>query len=148
MNANDIQHGGDHYKKAKFQPWDWDRYGVGSLECNVIKYVTRYRDKNGVEDLKKAEHYVVKLIEEYTYHDRANRCRYEPNSARLNELKTDYVQQWNLDTAQVIVLNYMLTWISASQLRPAAAHIMGMLDAYSASNVQPVEPTPSTDYPF
>lgn len=146
--ANDVQVGGDHYKKASFQPWDWDRYGVGSLECNIIKYVTRYREKNGLEDLNKAHHYVMKLIEEYTYHDRSNRCRYEQNSTHLNELKLEYVMQWGLDMSQIVVINYMLTWISVSQLRPAAEQITRMIDAYSASDVQPAEPAPSTDYPF
>lgn len=144
MSANDIQHGGEHYKKAQFQPWDWDRYGVGSLECNVIKYVTRYRDKNGSEDLKKAHHYVLKLMEEYIYHERKNRCRYEPNSTRLEALRLQYRDQWQLDTAQTIVLGCMLTWISCIQLKAAASNIMGMLDAYTASNVQPAERVPSS----
>lgn len=34
----------------------------GFLRGNVIKYITRYEDKNGVEDLKKAEFYLQKLI--------------------------------------------------------------------------------------
>ena len=32
------------------------------LEGNVIKYVTRYEEKNGVEDLKKASWYLDRLI--------------------------------------------------------------------------------------
>ena len=37
--------------------------GVGFLEGNVIKYVTRWRKKNGIEDLKKAQEYLRRLIE-------------------------------------------------------------------------------------
>jgi len=62
--ANDIQIGGTHYKDKGLQPWDaiaaWD---CGFLDGNVIKYVVRYRSKGGVEDLKKARHYLDKLIE-------------------------------------------------------------------------------------
>ena len=62
--ANDTQVGGTHYKEQKLQPWDaiaaWD---CGFLDGNVIKYVVRYRSKGGVEDLKKARHYLDKLIE-------------------------------------------------------------------------------------
>ena len=62
--ANDIQIGGTHYKEQTLQPWDaiaaWD---CGFLDGNVIKYVVRYRSKGGVEDLKKARHYLDKLIE-------------------------------------------------------------------------------------
>jgi len=35
----------------------------GYLAGNVIKYISRYKDKNGVQDLAKAEHYLQKLIE-------------------------------------------------------------------------------------
>lgn len=64
MSANDVQVGGDHYRKHKVQVWDaivlW---GLGFLDGNVVKYVVRYRDKGGVEDLEKAHHYLTKLIE-------------------------------------------------------------------------------------
>lgn len=66
---NDRQIGGDHYVSKSIQPWDameaWmSRDGFsGYLAGNVIKYIARYRDKNGVEDLKKASHYLAKLIE-------------------------------------------------------------------------------------
>ena len=36
---------------------------MGFAEGNIVKYVTRYKDKNGVEDLKKARWYINKLIE-------------------------------------------------------------------------------------
>ena len=35
----------------------------GFLQGNCIKYLARYRDKNGIEDLMKAQHYLSKLIE-------------------------------------------------------------------------------------
>lgn len=63
-SANEIQVGGDHYKTAEIQPWDYIvANGIGFLAGNVIKYVTRFDKKNGVEDLKKARHYLDKLIE-------------------------------------------------------------------------------------
>jgi len=36
---------------------------LGYLEGNVVKYVSRWKDKGGLEDLKKAQHYLTKLIE-------------------------------------------------------------------------------------
>jgi hypothetical protein len=65
MGANDIQHGGNHYKKGgALQHWDIvAKYGVGYLEGCATKYPTRHLDKNGVEDIKKAMHYVDKIIE-------------------------------------------------------------------------------------
>lgn len=63
MGANDRQVSGKHYQ-TNIQPWDFIvANDLGYLEGNVIKYVSRYRDKNGVEDLRKAQHYLDKLIE-------------------------------------------------------------------------------------
>lgn len=68
MNTNgsalDIQHGGDHYKTKKIQPWEYIvANDIGFFEGNSIKYLTRWKDKGGVEDLKKAKHYIDYLIE-------------------------------------------------------------------------------------
>ncbi len=38
-------------------------YDMNFLEGNIIKYVTRYKNKNGIEDLEKAKWYLEKLIE-------------------------------------------------------------------------------------
>jgi hypothetical protein len=63
MTANNTQTGGSHYQ-VKIQPWDYiTENNLGYLEGNIIKYVTRYKAKGGVEDLKKAQHYLSKLIE-------------------------------------------------------------------------------------
>ena len=62
--ANEGQIGGSHYKKLTIQPWDYiASNNLGYLEGNVVKYVSRWKDKGGVEDLKKAQHYLAKLIE-------------------------------------------------------------------------------------
>lgn len=64
MNANDTQVGGSHYKQQQMQPWDYiAANNLGFFEGNVVKYVTRWRGKGGVEDLRKARHYLDKLIE-------------------------------------------------------------------------------------
>lgn len=63
-NANDRQVAGDHYKGKSIQPWDYiASNGLGYFEGNVVKYVSRWRDKGGVADLEKARHYLDKLIE-------------------------------------------------------------------------------------
>ena len=64
MTANDEQVGGRHYIEKTIQPWDYIIANkMGYLEGNIIKYVSRYKDKNGLEDLIKAAHYLDKLIE-------------------------------------------------------------------------------------
>ena len=58
------QVGGNHYSKLAIQPVEYiNKNNLSYLQGNVIKYVTRYKDKNGVEDLQKAKHYINLLIE-------------------------------------------------------------------------------------
>jgi hypothetical protein len=64
-SANDYQIGGDHYKKIPGEQ-HWDRVarlGLNYFQAMITRYVERYRHKNGVEDLKKARHFLDKLIE-------------------------------------------------------------------------------------
>jgi len=64
MNANEIQIAGNHYKAKAIQPWDYIASNdLGYFEGNIVKYVSRWKDKGGVEDLRKARHYLDKLIE-------------------------------------------------------------------------------------
>lgn len=58
------QIGGDHYKGMKIQPFEYiHANSIPFAEGNVIKYVSRWRAKGGVEDLKKARHFLDLLIE-------------------------------------------------------------------------------------
>ena len=60
----DTQIGGDHYTKLAIQPMRYSmENGLDALQHTVIKYVTRFRDKNGIEDLEKAKHCIDMLIE-------------------------------------------------------------------------------------
>ena len=62
--ALDTQEGGTHYKSMKIQPVEYiHANGIGYCEGAVIKYVSRWRNKNGVEDLRKAKHFIDLLIE-------------------------------------------------------------------------------------
>lgn len=63
-SALDVQVGGAHYKDMKIQPVEFiHANGIGYFEGNVIKYVSRWRNKNGRKDLEKARHYIDLLIE-------------------------------------------------------------------------------------
>ncbi len=66
MSANERQVGGAHYQKGgSYQHWDLmaDTVGIGYHMANATKYLGRWRDKNGLEDVRKAGHYVQKCIE-------------------------------------------------------------------------------------
>lgn len=63
------QVGGIHYKGMKIQPIEYiHANGIPFAEGNVIKYVSRWRDKGGIDDLKKARHYIDLLIDLETRH--------------------------------------------------------------------------------
>ena len=58
------QIGGDHYTKLAIQPMQYSmKNKLDPLQHTIIKYVTRFRDKAGIEDLEKAKHCIDMLIE-------------------------------------------------------------------------------------
>lgn len=62
--ASSTQIGGDHYTKLPIQPFQYSMAnGLDPLQHTVVKYVTRFRDKGGIQDLRKAIHCLEMLIE-------------------------------------------------------------------------------------
>lgn len=59
-----VQIGGNHYKKLKIQPMRYSMENkLDPLQHTIVKYVTRFRDKGGVQDLEKAKHCLDMLIQ-------------------------------------------------------------------------------------
>lgn len=64
MSALAIQEGGDHYKKLDIQPVEYiHANGLDFFQGNVVKYVTRHKEKKGAEDIRKAIHYLQMILE-------------------------------------------------------------------------------------
>ncbi|SDS25502.1 Protein of unknwon function [Halopseudomonas litoralis] len=64
VSALEQQPGGSHYKGRAIQPIQYiHANNLGFCEGNVVKYVTRWREKGGLEDLRKAQHYIDLLID-------------------------------------------------------------------------------------
>ena len=64
MKSLKKQIGGNHYKNYKIQPIEFIlKNNIGFCEANIIKYVLRFKEKGGVEDLLKAKHYIELLID-------------------------------------------------------------------------------------
>lgn len=67
MSELNRQEGGSHYKTFKIQPLEFIyQNDIPFIEANIIKYILRHRQKNGLEDLRKAEHY-LKILMQYEY---------------------------------------------------------------------------------
>lgn len=64
MKSTDYQVAGDHYKKLKIQPIEYIMANqLPFAEGCIVKYATRWRDKGGIEDLRKAKQFIDFIIE-------------------------------------------------------------------------------------
>lgn len=69
MSANEVQEGGDHYKRMGVEPWDvfdtWpEEQRIGAYRANCTKYVMRLDTKDTrLLNAKKLRHYAQKLVE-------------------------------------------------------------------------------------
>ena len=62
--ATDKQVGGNHYKDCKIMPIEYiTKNNLDFLEGNVVKYITRHKTKNGIEDIRKVIHYAELILE-------------------------------------------------------------------------------------
>lgn len=92
MSANDTQVGGSHYK-TKIEHWDWViANDLNYLEGQITKYVARARKKNGIEDLKKARHFLDKYIENWAHYDSAPSPK--PHGTVVGDIMSD---DWQIE---------------------------------------------------
>jgi len=64
LSAWEQQEGGEHYTEMPIQPFEYSMAnGLDPMQHTIIKYVTRFRNKNGIADLRKARHTLDMLIE-------------------------------------------------------------------------------------
>lgn len=62
INSKSLEVGGNHYDKL-IQPWDFIYANhLGFDEGNVVKYISRHKEKNGAEDIKKAISYCEHIL--------------------------------------------------------------------------------------
>ena len=109
-DALQTQVGGDHYSKTKIQPIEfvmanrWD-----ACAFSILKYVSRHRDKNGLQDLQKARHFVDlrQALVEYLRTDKATECI---------EV-TGYCQANGLGPAETQILVSLNDWLHLDQDR-------------------------------
>lgn len=82
MKAIESQVGGSHYKDMAFQPIEL----IAALRCSfiqgcIIKYISRYKNKNGAQDIRKCIHYAQLAIEL----DDKRRCNDKALSMNINK---------------------------------------------------------------
>jgi hypothetical protein len=121
MNANDTQVGGDHYRSS-LQHWDViAQYNVGYLEGCASKYVSRWRKKNGLQDLQKAVHFTTKLKEVLV-----SGLPYV--SGKVPEQVTlQFMIANDLEAGEHAVLRYLWNWTDAKDVDYALIHLQNLI---------------------
>lgn len=129
------QEGGDHYQ-VDYQHWDWvTDIHMGYLPGNATKYVSRWRKKNGVADLRKAMTYLDKMIlikeadSEYVFND--------PNIGYTVRVCTDrFIQAAGLTGAERSIIEILSGPCTTAMLVLAKDHVRGLLRAgcHNATN--------------
>jgi hypothetical protein len=130
--ANSRQVAGTHYQSA-LQHWDIvDTWGVGYLEGCCTKYLSRFRKKNGLQDLQKADHYLQKLIEARSDHERQQLGNPVPRVEVARFLAENGIT--GLETA---ILHIVFEWTQLAQLKVARHLLAALIAEYEGSNPSP-----------
>jgi len=132
MTANTMQIGGSHYKSG-IQHWDlMDDHDVGYLEAAATKYVTRWRNKDGIKDLQKALHFVKKLAEK-----RQDAPQTEI-AARIPEVPRQAINKFldanHLTGDEADIISHLLTWQSTATLHLVAGRIQQLINSNSPTD--------------
>lgn len=126
MSANERQVGGAHYQRGNaVQHWDFvEAHGIGYLEAAASKYLLRWPDKNGVQDVAKSFHYTEKLRELHIEGSRYQRGTCTPSEAWA-WVKT----QEGVGEAEQAAIVMLFTWKNVTDLTQALRLIDGIHDA-------------------
>lgn len=103
MDVNEMQIGGSHYK-MKYIHWDWVcDINAPYLLGNATKYIARWRDKNGVEDLRKALHYLAKAEDRNVYMPVNNDLiLFDITKTRIRQFTKTFTNQLRASDATII----------------------------------------------
>jgi len=111
VKANDRQVGGDHYRTGGLQ--HWDMFGPEYYMGCATKYVSRWRKKNGMQDLEKAKHYAEKLAEGVRRRPSTFKNDHEFPEARA------WMKNAGLDFVEQSIVTALLCWVTADDVQMA-----------------------------
>lgn len=128
------QVGGSHYKTGSIEHWDLvSRYDVGYLEGNATKYVCRSRNKNGRQDLEKAEHYMDKLIELV----RDGEMTIPPRGYASDEAVREFSGFQNLTSDEASFVRMLCQWQTLMELHVARQLLKQIIASYPVGTTFP-----------
>ena len=128
MSANSKQVGGNHYASS-LQHWDVvENNGIGYLEGCASKYISRWRKKNGLQDLEKGLHYTEKLLELATYqHDGITPRRFPRGSVDRDTIER-FVIANDLEMQDRVILYALWRWQMPHDLERAILLFKQLID--------------------
>jgi hypothetical protein len=123
--TNKSQVGGTHYRtKTGMQHWDlMAAHGVGYLEGQASRYVFRWRKKNGIEDLQKARHFLLKIIEVHL----RQKVKETPRVPLENTVL--FVQANRMHPIDGAIFSMILTWQSLQDVQRCIEQVDKLLAA-------------------
>jgi len=127
MSANSRQVGGSHYS-SQYQHWDWCiAIGLHYLLSAATKYLCRWRNKNGLQDVEKAGHYLDKYIEVLPIgiRDRSTLSRQFIAAETQRWLDTN-----NITGSERVACWTMATWNDRDDLIRAREAINAIIETY------------------
>jgi Protein of unknwon function (DUF3310) len=130
MGANERQIGGLHYK-TEYEHWDLAVVvQLPYLEGCATKYVSRWRKKDGLQDLEKALHYHDKILETAL-------CTWSPRAMKVKEI-TDEVERFvkanKLTPAEHEYIHLMCVYRTTIELELARNVLVGLIDVVKATD--------------
>lgn len=127
-DANKMQVGGTHYNGVQIQHWDLVAANdLRYFEAQITRYVTRWKKKNGSQDVQKALHYLAKLKELLGASVSADVQLGLP-PARPVRLLWEFAGQNNLSDKEVLIFFTMLTYTTYAELEIAEKLISQLYD--------------------
>lgn len=132
--ANDLQHGGAHYKGTAYQHWDLAAdLNVPYQEGQITKYIIRHGRKNGLLDVQKARHFLEKLRELVVAGRRyPTGVRHAEAEAKFHAAHTVVFGPLSIDEA--LVFDKALHWRGTSDLDLAIAACRRIEETYAAGS--------------
>lgn len=143
--ANEMQVGGDHYR-SDYQHWDLIiATGMAYLEGQATRYIARWRKKNGLEDLKKALHYINKLEESANLGLVASPL-HATTEARAGIVKevSRFAKANNLTELEKVLIMNLAIWHNKEDINGARDLLLMLMDEADPEPQEP-EPVPLTE---
>ena len=121
------QVGGNHYDSEGMEHWDlMNEMRVGYMESSATKYVSRWRKKGGLEDLRKALSFVEKILSS-SYSDNRSMFYWVPDHSRKR------MRQWfedcGMEEFERGVCREILCWDRFSGLEGTAARLRSFIES-------------------